>query len=113
MFVVFCKPYPNQIQEPFKEQNIHLCLGRLGRDGDHHVEGEVGHGDPGSVLGHTLERPVIIEVGPEQDELALERPVSHVGVGEVILPHIWGTSVQVSPRGIMEEVASFSSDIGK
>lgn len=80
-------------------QNIHLCLGWFRRDGDHHVEGEVGHGDPGPVLGHALERPVIIEVGPEQDELALERPVAHVGVGEVILPHICDHECPGQPPG--------------
>ena len=88
------------ISQHILKQNIRLCLGRLGGHGDHHIEGEVGHGDPRPVLSHALEGPVVIEVGPKQDELALESSVTHIGVGEVILPHIWGTSVQIQPLGI-------------
>ena len=92
------------------EPLLHNVLRRLRRDRHHHVQGEVGHGHAGSVLGDALERAVVVQIGPEQDELTLDPAVPLVGVPVVVLAH-----VDVADHGgavVDEEAAVPPGDLG-
>ena len=64
--------HPNGNEVLLLEPVLHHVLRRPGRDRHHHVQGEVGHGPARPVLGDALEGPVIVQVGSQQDQLALD-----------------------------------------
>ena len=92
------------------EPVLHHVLRWLRRDRHHHVQGEVGHGPPRPVLRHALEGPVIVQVGSQQDQLALDGAGGEVGVPVVVLAH-----VDVADHGgavVDEEAAVPPGDLG-
>ena len=89
---------------------LHHVLGRRRGHRHHHVQGEVGHGHAGPVLGDALERPVVVQVCSQQDELALDGAVALVGVPVEVLAH-----VDVADHGgavVDEEAAVPPGDLG-
>ena len=67
---------------------LHDVLRWSGRDRDHHVQREVRHSATRPVLGDALEGPVVVQVCPQQDQLALNGAGGEDGVPVEVLPHV-------------------------